>query len=53
MILMQMFASVESGAVAAPLFDPATVPTPNVSNQEFLKQYVFDLLSRAFPHLQT
>jgi len=31
--------------VKAPLFDPATVPDPNITNTAFLKQYIADLLS--------
>jgi len=39
--------------VKASLFDPATVPDPNITNTAFLKQYIADLLSNAFGHVQS
>ncbi|KAJ3088258.1 Karyopherin transporter [Quaeritorhiza haematococci] len=54
MILMQMFAlAADSRVITAPLFSASQVPNPNMTNAEFLKEYVGDLLQRAFPHLQT
>ncbi|KAH6575064.1 hypothetical protein BASA60_005186 [Batrachochytrium salamandrivorans] len=52
MIMMKMFQLVDSGAITAPLFDPAVVPNPNIGNAEYVRVYVADLLLRAFPHLQ-
>ncbi|KAJ3415020.1 Karyopherin transporter [Chytridiales sp. JEL 0842] len=52
LILAQMFQLVDSGAITAPLFNPATVPNPNMTNQEFLREHVVNLLQAAFPHLQ-
>ncbi|KAL2919489.1 Karyopherin transporter [Polyrhizophydium stewartii] len=52
MILMQMFALVDSPAISVPLFDPATVPNPHMTNAEYIRNYVADLLASAFPHLQ-
>ncbi|KAJ3232034.1 Karyopherin transporter [Chytriomyces hyalinus] len=51
-ILAQMFQMVDNGQITAPLFNPATVPNPNMSNQEFLREHVVMLLQNAFPHLQ-
>ncbi|KAI9090074.1 CRM1 C terminal-domain-containing protein [Phlyctochytrium arcticum] len=52
MILKDMFALVESGQIGVPLFDPAVVTNPNMTNQQFVREFVMDLLQRAFPHLQ-
>ncbi|KAI8801524.1 CRM1 C terminal-domain-containing protein [Cladochytrium replicatum] len=52
MILMQMFQIADSGVISVPLFDPRTVANPNMTNQEFLQEYVMQLLQTAFPHLQ-
>ncbi|KAL1920697.1 uncharacterized protein VTP21DRAFT_1074 [Calcarisporiella thermophila] len=51
-VLARMFQLVESGAVQAPLFNPSQVSNPNMSNKEFLHEYVVNLLQTAFPHLQ-
>ncbi|ORY34532.1 hypothetical protein BCR33DRAFT_759147 [Rhizoclosmatium globosum] len=51
-ILAQMFQMVDSNQISAPLFNPASVPNPNMSNQEFLREHVMLLLHNAFPHLQ-
>jgi len=50
-ILMQMFRAVESGAVSVPLWDPATVSDPSMTNQRYLREFVINLLSNAFPNL--
>lgn len=52
MLLAQLIALVESGAVQAPLFDPAQVTDPGINNVIFLKGYISDLLSNAFGHVQ-
>lgn len=51
-LLARLINLVESGAVQAPLFDPATVSDPNMSNQVFLKHHITELLSNAFQHVQ-
>ena len=51
-ILMNIFGLVESGAISVPLYDPATVANPNMSNVEYLHNYISGLLQGAFPHLQ-
>ncbi|EAL19684.1 hypothetical protein CNBG3120 [Cryptococcus deneoformans B-3501A] len=52
MLLAQLIALVETGAVQAPLFDPAQVTDPGMNNVIFLKGYISDLLSNAFGHVQ-
>ncbi|KAF9208266.1 Karyopherin transporter [Haplosporangium sp. Z 27] len=51
-VLARMFYLVESGAVQAPLFTPAQVTDPNMTNSQFLREYMMNLLQNAFPHLQ-
>ncbi|RKP08205.1 Crm1-F1 [Thamnocephalis sphaerospora] len=51
-VLARMFELVESGAVVAPLFDRSQVSDPNMTNQQFLRDYVMNLLQNAFQHLQ-
>lgn len=51
-LLARLFYLVESGSIQAPLFDPATVDNPNMTNQEFIRGYCANLLSSAFPHVQ-
>ncbi|KAF9432539.1 Karyopherin transporter, partial [Entomortierella beljakovae] len=51
-VLARMFLLVESGAVHAPLFSPAQVTDPNMTNSQFLREYMMNLLQNAFPHLQ-
>jgi len=50
-ILIKMFSLVETGQVRVPLWDTAKVNTPNMSNQSFLRDYVMNLLSTAFPNV--
>ena len=52
MVLSRLFQLVESGQLQAPIFDPAAVPDPNISNAVYVKQYTLDLLASAFPHVQ-
>ncbi|KAG0292482.1 Karyopherin transporter, partial [Dissophora globulifera] len=52
-VLARMFYLVESGAVQAPLFTPAQVSDPAMTNDKFLKEYMMNLLQNAFPHLQS
>ncbi|KAF9365366.1 Karyopherin transporter [Mortierella sp. NVP85] len=51
-LLARMFFLVESGAVQAPLFTPSQVTDPNMTNGQFLREYMMNLLQNAFPHLQ-
>ena len=51
LLLARLVSLVESGAVQAPLFDPAQVSDPNMNNTVFLKGYIADLLKNAFPHV--
>ncbi|KAF9417464.1 Karyopherin transporter, partial [Podila epigama] len=52
MVLARMFGLVETGAITAPLFTPAQVTDPNMTNAQFLREYTMNLLQNAFPHLQ-
>jgi len=51
-LLARLISLVETGAVQAPLFDPAVVSDPSITNAVFLKGYISDLLQNAFQHLQ-
>ncbi|EEB91897.1 hypothetical protein MPER_09672, partial [Moniliophthora perniciosa FA553] len=51
-LLARMFQLVELNVIQAPLFDPASVPDPNISNAVFLREYSANLLKNAFPHVQ-
>ena len=47
-ILARMFALVEQGAITVPLQDE----NPAISNQEYVRQFVMNLIQTAMPHLQ-
>ncbi|THG96616.1 hypothetical protein EW145_g7750 [Phellinidium pouzarii] len=51
-LLARMFQLVETNAIQAPLFDPAAMPDPTITNAVFLKEYTSNLLKSAFPHMQ-
>ncbi len=52
-LLARLISLVESGGVQAPLFDPSTITDPTqANNTTFLKSYIADLLTNAFPHVQ-
>ena len=53
MLLARMFQLVETNQITVPLFDPAAVTDPNMSNSLFLREYIANLLKSAFPHVQT
>lgn len=50
-VLARLFQLVEAGQVQAPLFNPAHVANPAITNAQFLQEYVTSLLMNAFPHL--
>ncbi|KAG2755923.1 hypothetical protein P692DRAFT_20853169 [Suillus brevipes Sb2] len=52
LLLARMFQLVETNQIQAPLFDPAQMADPTVSNSVFLKEYCANLLKTAFPHVQ-
>lgn len=52
MLMARLIALVESGAVQVPLFDPATVPDPTMSNAVYLRGHIAGLLSEAFQNMQ-
>ncbi|OBZ75216.1 Exportin-1 [Grifola frondosa] len=51
-LLARMFQLAETNQISVPLFDPSTVPDPNISNSMFLREYTANLLKSAFPHVQ-
>ncbi|KAJ7752019.1 CRM1 C terminal-domain-containing protein [Mycena metata] len=51
-VLARMFQLVEINAIQTPLFDPAQMSDPNLTNAMFLREYCADLLHTAFPHVQ-
>lgn len=50
-MLARMFQLVVTNQIMAPLFDPATVTDPTMSNSAFLAEYCANLLKSAFPHM--
>jgi exportin-1 len=51
LILMNMFALVESGCISVPLYDQAQNPRVG-SNAEYVGEFVTQMLVSAFPNLQ-
>ena len=49
-LLMHILQAVTSGEVSAPLFDSSALPTV-VDNVVFLKDFLSNILSNAFPHV--
>lgn len=52
-MLARLIQLVEEGQVQQPLFDPATVSNPAMTNSLFMREYCVNLLRNAFPHLQS
>lgn len=50
-LLLRLFQLVEVGTLQAPIFDPASVPDPSLTNPAFLREFSSSLLKNAFPHL--
>lgn len=50
-LLARMYQLVELNVIQNPLFDPAVVSDPNMTNSVFLRGYATNLLQTAFPHL--
>lgn len=51
-LLARMFQLVELNVIQTPLFNPAQMSDPSISNSAFLREYCSDLLKTAFPHVQ-
>ncbi|KAK7015002.1 CRM1 C terminal-domain-containing protein [Favolaschia claudopus] len=51
-VLARMFQLVETNIIQTPIFDPAQISDPNMTNALFLRQYCADLLHNAFSHVQ-
>ncbi|KAF9585367.1 Karyopherin transporter, partial [Lunasporangiospora selenospora] len=52
-LLARLVFLVESGTVQAPLFTQAQVTDPNMTNAQFVRDYLTNLLQNAFPHVQS
>ncbi|KAG9012886.1 Karyopherin transporter [Tulasnella sp. 427] len=52
-LLARLFSLVELNQIQTPLFDPATVADPEMTNPRFLRGYCGSLLKNAFPHLSS
>ncbi|KAM3583599.1 Karyopherin transporter [Umbelopsis sp. WA50703] len=52
-VLARLFQLVSANAIKAPLYDPSNVAKPDMSNKEFLYDYVSELMKNAFPHLKS
>ena len=52
LLLARLISLVETGTVQARLFDPSSVPDPNMTNAVYLRGYLSDLLSSAFSNMQ-
>lgn len=52
MLLARMFQLVETNIIQTPLFNPAEMPDPSITNAQYLKSFCENLLKTAFPHLQ-
>ncbi|KAH8983581.1 CRM1 C terminal-domain-containing protein [Lactarius hatsudake] len=50
LLLARMVQLVATDAIQAPLFDPAVVNDPNMTNAKFVRDYTANLLKSAFPH---
>jgi exportin-1 len=51
-LLARLFYLVESHQIQSPLWDPATVTDPSMTNPTFVRQYCAELLHNAFPHMR-
>ncbi|KAK4049688.1 Karyopherin transporter [Microbotryomycetes sp. JL201] len=51
LVLVRLFRLVESGDIQAPLYDPATVNDPSMTNPKYIATFCVNLLKTAFPHL--
>ncbi|KAF8590540.1 hypothetical protein K439DRAFT_1651189 [Ramaria rubella] len=51
-VLARLIQLVEEGQVQQPLFDPAAISNPAMTNPLFMREYCANLLRTAFPHLQ-
>jgi exportin-1 len=53
LLLARMFQLVDTNAIQTPLFNPAEVPDPSITNAQYLRQFCENLLKMAFPHVQS
>lgn len=52
MLLARMFQLVETSVIQTPLFNPAEMPDPSITNAQYLTSFCENLLKTAFPHVQ-
>lgn len=52
LLLQKLINLVESNQVQAPLWDPAVVTQPDMTNAVFLREHIANLLQNAFAHVQ-
>lgn len=50
-ILAHMFNLVETNVITAPLYNPASVANPTMTNVEYLKDHMANMLDTAFPNI--
>lgn len=50
-VLARLFQLIEKDTITAPLFDPATVNDPTMTNKKYLRLFLGNLFRTAFPHL--
>ncbi|KAI8975726.1 nuclear export factor CRM1 [Mycotypha africana] len=50
-VLARLFRLVSSNMITAPLFNPSQVSNPNMTNIEYVREYVGTLLHNAYQHL--
>jgi exportin-1 len=50
LLLARMVQLVATDTIHAPLYDPAVVNDPNMTNAKFVRDYTANLLKSAFPH---
>jgi len=52
MLLARLINLAETGAITVPLWDPALINDPNMTNALYLRQHVSTMLATAFSHVQ-
>jgi exportin-1 len=52
MLLARLINLAETGAITVPLWDPALINDPNMTNALYLRQHISTMLATAFSHVQ-
>jgi exportin-1 len=50
-LLVRLVQLVETNAITVPLFNPAGITDPSMTNPIYIRQYTANLLQNAFPHV--